>query len=195
MNSEYKQLREREQSLEQEISRIKKSCSNLEGKLRMSQNDLRNKSYKHDKECENIIRVFVNFLKKNKIKMDLTLKAEDEKVVSPFSAFSKNKFASDLNGNFYKQSNEKNTHSEKKNHEIVKAISGSQSYSNLNTNDGLGQGMSTHLASNQLSSFDKFKNNRISNLNAKLKSLIEMDKIQIPNSNMRAISRKIPKIT
>lgn len=194
MNNEYKQLREREQSLEQEINRVKKSCSNLEGKLRMSQNDLRNKSYKHDKECENIIRVFVNFLKKNKIKMDLTHKTEEDHV-SPFSAFSKNKFASDLNGDFYKKSNEKNTHSEKKNHEVIRPISGSQSYSNLNTNDGLYQGLSTNLTSNQMSSFDKFKNNRISNLNAKLKSLIEVDKIQIPNSNMRAISRKIPKMT
>jgi hypothetical protein len=159
----------------------------------MSQNDLRNKSYKHDKECENIIRVFVNFLKKDKIKLDLKHKLDEDSVSSPYNAFSKNKFSSDLNKDFYKRNNEKNTNSEKKRHELVKGISGSQSYTNLNTNDGY-QGGSMNLASNQLSSFDKFKNNRISNLNAKLKSLIEIGKIQIPNSNMRAISRKIPKI-
>ena len=191
MNSEYKKLREREHSLEQEINRLKKNCNNLEGKLKMSQNDLKNKSYKHDKECENIIRVFVNFLKKNKIKLDLSHKPDTDLPVSPLHAFSKNKFSSDINGDFKKKKEQ--TNSEKKHHELVKGISGSQSYSNLNTNDAY-QGTSMQLASNQLSSFDKFKNNRISNLNVKLKSLIEVGKIQIPNSNLRAISRKIPKL-
>jgi hypothetical protein len=158
----------------------------------MSQNDLKNKSYKHDKECENIIRVFVNFLKKNKIKMDLSHKPDTEMPISPISAFSKNKFSSDVNSDFKKRTKEEQTNSEKKGHQLVKGISGSQSYSNLNTNEPY-QGTSVNLASNQLSSFDKFKNNRISNLNVKLKSLIEVGKIQIPNSNLRAISRKIPK--
>ena len=161
----------------------------------MSQNDLRNKSYKHDKECENIIRVFVNFLKKNKIKLDLTHKPENDRSISPINAFAKNKFASDFNGHLSKKSNEKQINSEKKNHDFVKGFSGSQSYTNLNTGDGGYQGTSVNLTTNQLSSFDKFKNNRISNLNVKLKSLIEIGKIQIPNSNIRAISRKIPKLT
>ena len=193
MNNEYKQLRAREQSLEQEINQMKKNCSGLEGKLKMYQNDLRKKSYQHNKECENIIRVFVNFLNKKKIKLDLNHNYDNKRDISPINAFSKNKFSSD-NKDFYKNSNSKNVISEKKKHELIKGISGSQSYTNLNSNEGGFQGSLTNLASNQLSSFDKFKNNRISYLNVKLKSLIEIGKIQIPNSNMRAISRKIPKL-
>ena len=159
----------------------------------MYQNDLKKKSYQHDKECENIIRVFVNFLNKNKIKLDLNHNSENGKEILPVNAFSKNKFSSDKK-DFYKDSNTKQINSEKKNHELIKGISGSQSYTNLNSHDGAYPGSLTNLASNNLSSFDKFKNNRISNLNVKLKSLIEVGKIQIPNSNMRAISRKIPKL-
>ena len=59
-------LQQREKSLENEIARLKKKYNTFEAKLKISQNDLRNKTFKHDKECESIIKVFVNFLKKIK---------------------------------------------------------------------------------------------------------------------------------
>ena len=77
---------------------------------------------------------------------------------------------------------------------LKRGIQGSYSHANLASNDGNYSVSTNKLETTNVSSFDRFKNNRISNLNTKLKSLIEEGKIQIPNSNLRAISRKIPKI-
>ena len=200
LTNEMKELRQRERSLEQEINRIKKNCNNLEGKLKISENDLKNKSFKHDKECENIIKVFVNFLKKKRVKLDLTISKDNDRSLSPSKKlFAKNnKFSSDnkaINDRGFDINAVKNINSEKKdlNYTHDRGIQGSQSYTNLGTNEGTFNGNSNNMTTNQMSSFDRFKNNRISNLNTKLKKMIETGKIQVPNSNMRAISRKIPK--
>ena len=202
LQSEAKLLRKKQRALEQELIQLNKSCNSLENKLRMSQNDLRNKSFKQDKECENIVKVFVNFLKKNKVKLDLEIASEDDASLPvEKSPFAKKNFSSDkinrINGKNHKNKYPANINSEKKKSSPVnmpvKGIGSSQSYSNLNIGNQTYYESSKKLVPNQMASFSKFKNNRISNLNKKLKSLIDDGNIRVPNSNLSAISRQIPK--
>lgn len=194
IKNEYKMLQQREKSLENEISRIKKNCNNLEAKLKLSQNDLRNKTFKHEKECESIIKVFISFLKKNKIQLDLTILPEKEELTmhKQHNPFTKNK-----SKNYNQESIQHDSGSKKSNSDTSaskRGLQGSYSHANLTSNDGAYSVSTNKLETTNVSSFDRFKTNRISNLNLKLKTLIEEGKIQIPNSNLRAISRKVPKI-